>query len=114
MRQIDEAYISELMNKVAEGERVIAISVPTRAFRVVLVDNRETTFRIEQLSRQAGDKWIVLATCQDLMPWKSYWKEALPLMCQHQKTFALEMRKIEVERNRLKRELDITGKLINV
>jgi len=117
MKPLNEAYITELMNKVspADGEhaRVIAIAVPTRAFRIVLVDEKETIFRVEQLVRQAGDKWVVLATCHDIIPWRSY-HEALEFMVKANQKFLLEMRKIKVERNQLQRELDTTGKLINV
>lgn len=112
-----EEQITELMNKVGPQDgphaRVIAIAVPTRAFRIVLVDEAETTFRVEQLHRQGGDKWVTLATCHDIIRWRSY-QEALEFMVKSNHEFMLAMRKIKVERNRLQRELDTTGKLINV
>lgn len=103
-----EDEIKTLLNKMspADGEhaRPIAFAVPTRAFRIVVVDQKETIFRVEQLVRQAGDKWITLATCNDIIPWRAYEREALPLMVQSNQKFLLEMRKIKVERNRLARD----------
>lgn len=112
-----EAEITKLLNALPpredSHERIIAFAVPTRAFRIVLVDASETTFRVEQLHRQGGDRWVVLATCHDIIRWRAY-DEALDYMVKANQKFMLEMRKIKVERNRLQREMDTTGKLINV
>jgi hypothetical protein len=107
-----EDQIKAILNKTnREGDRIICIAVPTRAFRIVTDD--DVTFRVEQLVRQAGDRWVTLTTSHEVIPWTAY-PEAITAMVEANKKFLLEMRKIKVERNKLQRELDATGKLINV
>lgn len=110
MIPLSEAQVATLMQATDDGERVVAHAVPSRAFRVTTKD--DITFRVQQLSRQAGDKWTTLSTHTDneRETWVSY-PAALDKSHEYQRIFLLEMRKIKVERNRLQRELDATGRL---
>jgi len=83
-------------------DTIIAHMVPSRAFRVVKRAD-DLTFRVEQLSRQAGDKWLILSTHKGDEPWESFgpaWNDA----SEKQKDFLLEMRKLKVAQNQKLRE----------
>lgn len=97
MKKLTEEDIEVLLNRVKGGETVIAHCVPTRAFRVVMLDGAKT-FRVEQLVRQAGDKWVTLSTHTDDFKWKAY-DDALKAAILANRDFLLEMRKIKVARN---------------
>jgi hypothetical protein len=99
--KLTEKQIAKLLNKTNEGETVICIAVPTRAFRVVQTKDPKA-FRVEQLSRQAGDKWLPLALHKGDFTWEAY-SVALGDMLKRNNDFMLEMRRLKVERNRLMR-----------
>jgi hypothetical protein len=111
MKKLSEEEIDVLLNKVGAGEKVIAHCVPTRAFRVIMIAD-EKTFRVEQLVRQAGDKWVPLSTHTDDLRWKAY-KDALDAAILANRNFLLEMRKIKVERNQALRAAQ-AGKTLHV
>jgi hypothetical protein len=95
--------IDALLNALNDPEdTIIAHMVPTRAFRIVARKGL-LTFRVEQLTRQAGDKWVVLSTHKGDVPWESYapaWNDA----SEKQREFLMEMRKIKVAQNQVLRE----------
>jgi hypothetical protein len=95
--KLTEDQVEALLNKVKDGETIVAHCTPTRAFRVVMLDG-EKTFRVEQLVRQAGDKWVALSTHTDDFKWKAY-HAALEAAIENNKKFLLEMRKIKVAQN---------------
>lgn len=97
MNRLSEAEIEALLNKANEGERVIVHCVPTRAFRVVVLTD-ERTFRVEQLSRQHGDKWIALSTHTATEAWEAY-DDALTKAVQSNHEFMQAMRKLQVQQN---------------
>lgn len=111
MRKLTEEEVETLLNRVKDGETVIAHCVPTRAFRVVMLDG-EKTFRVEQLVRQAGDKWVTLSTHTDDFRWKAY-DDALRDAVTKNRDFLLEMRKLKVARNQALREAQ-AGKTLHV
>lgn len=96
--KLSEEMVEKLLNKVNEGERVIAHCVPTRAFRVVMLEDGEKTFRVEQLSRQHGDKWIPVSTHTGTFKWEAY-DTALTRAVEANREFMLEMRKLKVQQN---------------
>lgn len=102
MKKLTEAEVEALLNKVNDGETVICHCVPTRAFRVVMLADAKT-FRVEQLVRQAGDKWMTLSTHSFETPWRAY-DDALKDAVMKNRDFLLEMRKIKVARNQALRE----------
>jgi hypothetical protein len=95
--------IDRLLNALNDPtDTVVCHMVPTRAFRVIMRKDR-LTFRVEQLSRQAGDKWLPLSTHKGDDPWESYgpaWNDA----AEKQKAFLMEMRKLKVAQNQKQRE----------
>lgn len=99
--KLSEEQISKLLNKVSKGERVVCHAVPTRAFRIVVLSN-ETHFRLEQLSRQRGDKWIPLSLHHEVIPWRAY-DEALTALVAANQKFMQQMRQIKVQQRHLYR-----------
>lgn len=96
--------INRLLNALNDSEdTIVAHMVPTRAFRVIM--KKDTlTFRVEQLSRQAGDKWLPLSTHKGDDPWES-WPAAWDDASKKQQAFLMEMRKLKVAQNQTLREV---------
>lgn len=99
---LTEAQIKAIMCKVADGEEIVAHFVPSRQFRIVKLPG-DKTFRVEQLSRQAGDKWLPLSSHTGTFDWESFpvaWNDA----SEKQKKFLLEMRRLQIDTNQKARE----------
>lgn len=100
--KLSHKQMFKLLNRVNQpGERVVAICVPTRVFRVVALED-ECRFRVEQLDRQAGDKWQPIALCHELLPWRAY-QEALTKAIACNNEFLTEMRKVKAQQRMMYR-----------
>lgn len=92
----------KLLNKVQAGERVVCHAVPTRAFRIVAL-KEDKHFRLEQLSRQRGDKWMPISLHHSPFAWKAYHEEALPALIGANQQFMQKLREIKVQQRHLYR-----------
>lgn len=102
----------QIVNKCSAGFRVIAITVPMPAIRIICSDD-ECTFRVEQLRQE---KWTTLTTVNGKRD-KNWFKDndtqyagAIQAMCEARAKFIQEMRRLSVERNQINR-LQESGKL---
>lgn len=97
---MDVADVSKIMDVVPAGWRVIAVSVPTRALRVIVEEDFNIKFRVEQLnavdwswrpvSSHTGDvAWESLGPAiQDMQTKQTRLKEKIKL-AQHEKRMAM-------------------------
>jgi hypothetical protein len=96
------SFIEKIMCAVNDpADRIVVHFVPSRAFRVITKDDK--TFRVEQLSRQGGDKWVALSTHTNANTWEAFssaWNDG----SDKQQKFLLELRKLKVEQNQKMRE----------
>jgi hypothetical protein len=96
---MDIAAVDKIINTVPEGWNVVAVTVPTRALRVIVEDTK-LKFRVEQLdptnwswravSTHAGDEaWESLGPAiQDAITKQTRLKEKIKL-AQHEKRMAM-------------------------
>lgn len=67
---MDVASIEKIISTAPEGARVIAVTVPTRALRVLMLEG-EKTFRVEQLTPRTWI-WRTVSTHNGDEPWESF------------------------------------------
>jgi hypothetical protein len=99
--KLNPIEIEVLLNKCKEGERVICIAVPTRAFRIVAL-KEDKHFRLEQLSRQRGDKWVPLSLHHEHFAWRAY-DEALAALVSANQQFMQKLREVKVQQRQMYR-----------
>lgn len=102
MKHLSRKEIEAIMTRCKDGEQVVVHAVPSRAFRVVMIAPDAKQFRVEQLGREGGDRWLPLSLHSGTFAWESY-RPALEAMIHAQRDFLLELRKLQVKTNHMKR-----------
>lgn len=60
-----------IINKLEPGWSIVSVTVPTRALRVIVEDNTQLKFRVEQLDPTTWN-WRAVSTHAGDYPWESF------------------------------------------